>query len=197
MGWMHKSLNFLKVIGKYVQSSGLLEAWVESKILGPGTAELVLMGKGKSYAKAMLTHKQTIQAIWRILMPKLVTFTQNEAHGLRAEIEAKTNSKDIEELLLPSTSNEFRDSMAVLLTSQLQILVELHGNDEACDDLQNISTQDIATNEIESDLLGAHSKGQEELNNFIQERFISPGSETGQVPKSSTQKEGAHICFTL
>ncbi|KAK3881233.1 hypothetical protein Pcinc_014315 [Petrolisthes cinctipes] len=46
--------------------------------------------------------------------------------------------------------------------------------DEVCDDLQNIATKDISTKEIENDLLGAHSKGQEKLNNFIQERFIAP-----------------------
>ena len=34
-------------------------------------------------------------------------------------------------------------------------------SDEACDNLQNIATKDIATKEIENELLGAHSKGQE------------------------------------
>ena len=63
MGGLHISLNFLKIIGKHVQSSGLLEAWVASKILGPGTAEQVLTGKGKSYSKAMRAHKLTIQAM--------------------------------------------------------------------------------------------------------------------------------------
>jgi len=47
-------------------------------------------------------------------------------------------------------------------------------SNEACDDLQNTATKDIATKEIEDNLLGAHSKGQEKLNNFIQERFIAP-----------------------
>jgi len=112
MGGLHISLNFLKVIGKHLQSSGLLEAWIESKILGPGTAELVLAGKGKSYSKAMRAHKLTIQALWKILMPKLLTFIRNEAQGLRAEIEAKENNEDIEELLLLLTSNDFRDTMS-------------------------------------------------------------------------------------
>ena len=33
-------------------------------------------------------------------MPKLLPFIQNEAQGLAAEIEARTNNEDIEELLL-------------------------------------------------------------------------------------------------
>lgn len=31
---IHTSLSFLKVIGRHVQSSGLLEAWIESELLG-------------------------------------------------------------------------------------------------------------------------------------------------------------------
>ena len=48
----------------------------------------------------MRAHKLTIQAMWTILMPKLLPFIQNEAQGLAAEIEARTNNEDIEELLL-------------------------------------------------------------------------------------------------
>ena len=43
-GGLHITLNFLKAIGKHVQSSGLLEAWIESNILGPRAAEQVLAG---------------------------------------------------------------------------------------------------------------------------------------------------------
>ena len=63
MGGLHISLTFLKVIGKHIQSAGLLDAWVESRILGPGTAEQIILGKGKSYSKAIRAHKLTIQAM--------------------------------------------------------------------------------------------------------------------------------------
>ena len=37
-----------------------------------------------------------------------------------------------------------------------------------------MATKDIVTKAIENDLLSAQSKGQEELNKFITERFIAP-----------------------
>jgi len=56
--------------------------------------------------------------MWKILMPKLLTFIQTEAHGLAAEIEAKANN-DIEELLLLLTSNDFRDTLSAILTANV------------------------------------------------------------------------------
>ena len=39
--------------------------------------------------------------------------------------------------------------------------------------LQNIATKDVATKEIERDLLNASSGGQKQLNQFVQERLLS------------------------
>ncbi len=41
----------------------MLEAWVESNILGPKAAEKVLAGK--SYARGIRAHKLSLQAMWR------------------------------------------------------------------------------------------------------------------------------------
>ncbi|KAL8567664.1 hypothetical protein ACOMHN_054475 [Nucella lapillus] len=72
LGGLHTAMNFMKVIGKHIQSSGLLESWVESTILGPKSAEHVLAGK--SYSRGMRAHKMTLQAMWRILLPQLLLF---------------------------------------------------------------------------------------------------------------------------
>lgn len=61
MGGLHISLTFLKVIGKHMRSSGLMEAWIESGLFGPGTAEQVILGKGKSYSEADLCDVLTAQ----------------------------------------------------------------------------------------------------------------------------------------
>ena len=45
LGGLHTAMKFMAVIGKHIQSSGLLEAWVESNLLGPNTAEQVMTGK--------------------------------------------------------------------------------------------------------------------------------------------------------
>ena len=81
LGGLHISMSFLKTIGKHMAGSGLYEAWIESGLLGEGAAELVF--SGKAYSKAMRTHKITVQALWRILMPKLMAFlveSNNELH---------------------------------------------------------------------------------------------------------------------
>lgn len=98
MGGLHTSLVFLKVIGKHMQSSGLMQAWIESGLFGPGTAEQVILGKGKSYSKAMRAHKITIQAMWRILM----NFIQNENQALKQTLKGK-----IEDLLEFLATKEF------------------------------------------------------------------------------------------
>ena len=42
---LHISICFLKVVGNNKNESGLVEAWVESGILGPNTTEHVMYGK--------------------------------------------------------------------------------------------------------------------------------------------------------
>ena len=72
LGGLHIWMSFLKAIGKHMAGNGLYEAWIESGLLGEGAAELVF--SGKAYSKAMRTHKITVQALWKILMPKLMAF---------------------------------------------------------------------------------------------------------------------------
>ena len=51
------------------------------------SAELVF--SGKAYSKAMRSHKITVQALWRILMPKVMSFLQennSELHNLISSV---------------------------------------------------------------------------------------------------------------
>ena len=41
LGGLHTILAFLKAIGKHIDSSGILEAWVETNVLGPKAANNV------------------------------------------------------------------------------------------------------------------------------------------------------------
>ena len=67
MGGLHISMNFMKVIGQHMESSGLKGVWVESGVLAEGAAEKVMAGK--DYNKAMRLHKMTWQALWREFLP--------------------------------------------------------------------------------------------------------------------------------
>ena len=69
-GW-HVSMNFLKILGQRMTDSGLVQVWVESGLLGVNSAEHAM--DGKSYAKGIRAHKLTVQALWQIWHPMLVS----------------------------------------------------------------------------------------------------------------------------
>ena len=105
LGGLHTILAFLKVIGKHINSSGLLEAWVESNILGPKAAESVVTGK--SYARGFRSHNLTLQAMWRILMPQLLDFIGEENAALKMILGKTVQENDILELISVLENQEF------------------------------------------------------------------------------------------
>ena len=76
LGGLHTAMNFLKAIGQHMQSTGLDQVWVESDLLGAKTALNALYGKG--YEKSVRAHKITYQAIWGILLPKIIHFISDQ-----------------------------------------------------------------------------------------------------------------------
>ena len=64
-----------------MNQSGLCELWVECDLLGANAAQYVM--DGKSYARAMRTHKLTLQALWQLLLPRFYTYLDDT---LRAEL---------------------------------------------------------------------------------------------------------------
>ena len=67
------------------------------------------------------------------------------------------------------------------LTIKMKIAFTAHWSHSVCyegvqaQNLHNIATKDVATKEIESDLLNASSDGQKQLNQFVEERLSSTG----------------------
>ena len=105
LGGLHISMNFLKAIGDHMNGSGLNEVWVESGLLGQGTASLVL--SGKAYNKGMRAHKLTVQALWRILVPTFLSYV------------AETD-KDFHTELLAILSNETPEKTPEIVTFLMQ-----------------------------------------------------------------------------
>ena len=100
LGGLHVAMNFLKTTGDHMDSSGLAEVWVESGLLGQGTLERVLVGK--AYNKAMRAHKLTLQVLWRLLMPTLLSFvaeTDKECHDEVYSMAADDNPEQIPALI--------------------------------------------------------------------------------------------------
>ena len=64
LGGFHTQMTFTKVIGKYLESSGISDIWAESEVFGETTAENIL--KGKLY-----------EALWRVLWPILTSWAKD------------------------------------------------------------------------------------------------------------------------
>ena len=69
LGGFHTLMTFSKVIGKYLQSSGMAEMWAESEVFGETTAGNIL--KGKLWNRVIRAHKLSYEALWRVLWPIL------------------------------------------------------------------------------------------------------------------------------
>ena len=77
-----------------MEESGLSELWVECDVVCANAAQNVISGKG--YARAMRTHKLTLQALWQLLLPQLSAHLDSVDVELRAELDSLGKSSDTE-----------------------------------------------------------------------------------------------------
>ena len=90
-------MNFLKVIGQHMESSGLAELWVESGLLGSNAASQVM--SGKSYARGVRTHKLTFQAAWQLILPRFADSFNQDIQTSIASITSFDEKENIEDLV--------------------------------------------------------------------------------------------------
>ena len=76
-------MNFLKVLGQHIQDSALPTIWMESGILGPRTVERTLADKDCN--KGTRVHKSTLQAMWQLLLLKLLVYLEEKDNELRQD----------------------------------------------------------------------------------------------------------------
>lgn len=76
MGGLHIAMDFMKCIGDHMSGSGLYELWMECELLGPIAAQNVL--GGKHYSRGIRAHQISAQAIWKSLLPNLLSFVANK-----------------------------------------------------------------------------------------------------------------------
>lgn len=103
MGGLHLAMNYLKAIGQHMTDTGLSEIWKESDLLADGS--ILKVFDGKAYAKAMRAHKLTFQAMWRILLPRLLSFIQHISDDLHSML--TENGNDVENLVTIVKSEKF------------------------------------------------------------------------------------------
>lgn len=98
MGGLHIAMNYLKAIGQHMKDSGLAEIWIESGVLSAASVNKVL--EGKAYAKGMRVHKLTYQALWRILLPRLLTYLESSHKPVAEKLkDAIKNGTDVSDFL--------------------------------------------------------------------------------------------------
>ena len=113
LGGLHTSMIFLKVLGQYIQDSGLPTISIESGILSPRTLERVLAGK--DYNKSLRVHKVTLQAMWQLLLPQLLVYVEGKDNELKQGLErcVRSNTDDnFLELLDLLSSPRYRELMS-------------------------------------------------------------------------------------
>ena len=107
----------MKVIGQHMQSTGLLEIWTDSGLLGQKTAENALMGKG--HEKAI--HKITAQA-FVASSSSTITWSHSEqrSNPIEGNWRGKVQADHVIEIL--QVSSLHRDSV-IFVTELILVLV--------------------------------------------------------------------------
>ncbi|KAL8571746.1 hypothetical protein ACOMHN_060831 [Nucella lapillus] len=119
LGGFHTSMNFCKVVGKYMNSSGIANIWVESGVLGEGTAENIMDGKG--WNRAIRVHKLTVEALWSILWERFKEWaTENEK---TVSENLQNAAKRVTQGFANKDDNDIQSSLEDLLSSIEEVKV--------------------------------------------------------------------------
>jgi len=88
LGGFHITLNFLAVLGKRYQSSGIEDVLVESGAYGPGTVTSLI--KGKSYNRGVRAHKLSMEALFRLIWQAFIRWLNADSqHPHKANLDQK------------------------------------------------------------------------------------------------------------
>ena len=83
MGGFHIALNFLSVIGKKFEESGIKDLLTESGVYGSNTTLALL--KGKSYNRGVRAHKLIMEALLRLQWQAFCKWLEKEREDHRLE----------------------------------------------------------------------------------------------------------------
>jgi len=108
LGGLHIAMNFLKVIGRHMDSSGLLDIWLESGVLGANATEQVM--SGISYAPAVRIHKLTYQALWQMLLPEFMEDLDGRLLGKITSLESLIQH-DVDDLISMLAAEDFQSHL--------------------------------------------------------------------------------------
>lgn len=121
LGGFHIALNFLSLLGKKYQSSGLEDLLIESGVYAAGTTSALM--KGKSYNRGVRTHKLVMEALFRL---RWNTFVKSSQPGDRVANENAVLKKIEECRHAITTKKDVRPKVEELQreTSELRMLFQ-------------------------------------------------------------------------
>ena len=114
MGRFHVALNFLAVIGKKFQESGIEDVLAESGLYGSNTTMALL--QGKSYNRGVRAHKLMMEALLRLQWEAFCYWATQEG-----EVNSVLVNKDIHSYRAASTSEERKDSYLSLVDTSKEL----------------------------------------------------------------------------
>lgn len=82
LGGFYVALNYLAVIGKMFENSGLYDIMVESGIYGSHAASVFL--QGKSYNRGVRAHKIVLEGRLRLQWQAFILWTEHQ--GIQADV---------------------------------------------------------------------------------------------------------------
>ena len=88
LGGFHIALNYLSLLGKKFQNSGLDDLLIESGVYAAGTTSAIM--KGKSYNRGIRAHKLAMEALFRLMWDAFVAWYESH-HG---EYEGRVVNED-------------------------------------------------------------------------------------------------------
>ena len=124
MGGFHIALNFLAVLGKKYQNSGLEDVLIESGAYGSGSV-MALM-KGKSYNQGVRAHKLAMEALFRLMWQSFLRWLGGGRLESQEQIVDKEHIADsIKSFRLAVQNRDHVPQSAEATTSELFALMEL------------------------------------------------------------------------
>ena len=124
LGRFHITLNFLAVLGKRYQSSGIKDVLVESSAHGPGTVTSLM--KGKSYNEGVRAHKLTMKALFRLMWQAFICWLNAESKlPHKANLDQKGLVSSMQSFHLAIKSKEDVPQRCTSITVELKTVMEL------------------------------------------------------------------------
>ena len=124
LGGFHIVLNFLAVLGKRYQGSGIEDLLIESGTYGPGTVTSLM--NGRSYNRGVRAHNLNMEVLFRLMWQAFIHWLNAESQQYHKEnVDEKHLVESMKSFHLALKSKNAVPQRAVNITQELTTVMEL------------------------------------------------------------------------